>query len=126
MIKRYSSPCAKFTINVKVEGIQKAIVFDRYNADEKRRFIDINDKQVMESMEKSPDFNVYFRLDNTISEPEDEAEKELLLEDVNFKNNNEAKSFLNLKGVPMHKITNAAKIISEGKLLGYKIEIGNF
>lgn len=147
--KRYSSPCARFTVNVKADGKQQAIVFDRYNPDEKRRFVDVADKRIQEQMEKSPDFTVYFRLDYVFNdEPEvvetpivpipsieakevvetqkeEQAENLLSSKKLRASTLTEAKKLINDLGVPFHRLTNKERVIKEASQLGYELEFVN-
>lgn len=63
MKKQYSSPCMKFTINVKKDGKPYAVVFKDYDRKKKRRIIVISDEEIQKQMEASKDFGVYFHLD---------------------------------------------------------------
>lgn len=84
--KRYSSPSVRFTINVKKNGKQTPLVFDQYSSDYKRRFIVVTDPEIMEQLEKNPDFKVYFHLDQEFDIPDPEevinANDEESLEEV--------------------------------------------
>ena len=148
--KRYSSPSVRFTINVKKNGKQTPLVFDQYSSDYKRRFIVVTDPEVMEQLEKSPDFKVYFHLDQEFDIPDPEevinANDEESLEEVeitdvedpineveehqeettddkvkHFSKSLDAKKFLNDLGVAYNKITTKDAMISEGAKLGYTI-----
>jgi hypothetical protein len=138
-VKRYSSACSKFAINVKdKKGKPVCLVFDRYNPDAKRRFLDVENIEYQEQIEKSPDFKVYFRLDFIFPET-DMLTKEMLpnasvcKEEITienepqpfcvklFANVNEAKKWLNEQGIPFNKIPNKDKVVSEGKAIGYEI-----
>jgi hypothetical protein len=68
-VKRYSSPCVKFTVNVKLAGKQIQVVFDRYNQETKRRYVDISNGEIQQLMEQCPDYNVYFRCEFSIEDP---------------------------------------------------------
>lgn len=115
MIKRYSSACVKFTINVKVNGKQTPVVFDRYNQDTKRRFIDISDPEIQKQMEKSADFNVYFCMDYSIVDPNDLIVKE-------FSNWKDAKSWLNDEfEIPFKELPNKASVVSKAHKLGFEL-----
>jgi len=141
-IKRYSSPCVKFTINVKIDGKMTGIVFDRYNHDDKRRYADISDSCIQEQMEKSSDFNVYFRLDFSISDPDAEIENiieapakivvaEAKKEEVNplkevkiFSAIIKAKEWINKNhGVAYSKIVNLERLVSEYSKIGFDLKI---
>lgn len=116
-IKRYSSPCVKFTINVKVDGKQVPIVFDRFNHDDKRRFIEVDKRSIQEQMEKSKDFNVYFKLDFVIEDPK---EKQLL----EFRTNDLAKKWINKNhNIPYIRLGNRAMLDLEYGLLGFELQI---
>lgn len=69
-VKRYSSSCVKFTANVKINGKQTQIVFDRYNSEQKRRFIDISDLFIQKQLDNDPGLNTYFKCDFVIEDLE--------------------------------------------------------
>jgi len=128
-IKRYSSPCAKFTINVMVDNKQKAIVFDRYDHDQKRRFIDIDDSLIQGQIENSQDFNVYFKLDFEIADEEESEPKEEIKPDLPkipkvFTTMNEAKKWLNKNhDAPYNRMVNGAMTIHEYEFYGFELKI---
>ena len=133
MIKRYSSPAQRFTVNVKKNGKPHAVVFDNYSPDQKRRYIDIKDPELQDQMEKSPDFRVYFRLDQVINDEqvtpqssEIEAPESFAPVRKEFKSGVEARTWLNTEhGVSNSKLTNNQKIINEAAQLGFMITILN-
>jgi hypothetical protein len=143
-LKRYSSPCKKITVNVKIDGKQVGIVFDRYNHDSKTRFVDVSDKNIQSQLEASPDFTVYFHLDYTIADPIEvipieakpievvkpvvpviEAKKEVPTKEVKeFPNITKAKEWINKDhGVAYSKMANVEKVTSEYNKLGFDLKI---
>ena len=136
MIKRYSSPCVKFAVNVKKDGKSIAVVFDRYNQDDKRRFVLVSDPEIQKQMESKVDFNVYYKLDFSIAEESDSVNKEITQPNLDssskellskhFKTGTEAKLWLNMElKVPTNKLTNKEKMKTEALLLGFIIEFEN-
>lgn len=130
MIKKYSSPAGRFTINVKKDGKSIPLVFDQYDPDEKRRFIHVSDPDIQEQMEKSKDFNVYFRCDGVLSmdnavipamlpliEPVIEAKSN----PIEKKDLMDAKRWLNSIGVPYNKMKNKDVVVGLAKEQGYDL-----
>lgn len=125
-VKRYSSPCVKFTVNVKTAGKQIPIVFDRYNHETKRRYIDIADPLIQHLMETSPDFTVYFHLDfeDKTGERTDLVTEFIPLTDSTktFNTVKEAKLWINENyNIPYVRISNREQLTYEYNLIGFKL-----
>lgn len=133
MIKRYSSSCVKFTINVKKNGTSYPIVFDNWDPNDKRRWIEISDPDIQEQMEKAPDFNVYFWLDGVTEEPIQEKKEEKVQPEAEIQPTSNklkphqskdlfsAKRWLNQVGVPYNKMKNKETMISLAEEHGYEL-----
>lgn len=124
--KKYSSSCVKFTVNIKKDGKQTPIVFDRYDPERKRRYIEISDKDIQEQMEKSPDYKVYFSLDQiTLDESEKElAAVEATINRLSFSTVKAAKEWLNNDhSIPYHRLMNKEAILKEALKLGFTLSI---
>jgi hypothetical protein len=148
MIKIYSSPCLKFTVNVKKDGKSFPVVFDRWNAETRRRWIVISDPDIQRQMESLEDFNVYYTLDEIVEEVVDPIEEiseevitpepvievdkpldvkksgELALKKVNKKDFVEAKRWLNTLGIPYTYMKNKETLIALAKEQGYALSLG--
>lgn len=132
MVKVYSSPCIKFTVNVKLGGKSVPIVFDTWDANERRRMVSISDPDVQEKMEKCPDFNVYFKLDGiqevdesvlvpiTAAQDHQKTNKEMFVKDLM-----EGKRWLNSLGVPYSKMKTRDTVVGIAKDHGYDLKITN-
>jgi hypothetical protein len=129
MVKKYSSPAARFTINVKKDGKSYAIDFDNYDPEEKRRWIEISEPEIQKQMEASADFNVYFKCDGVTKWDSPEAvmapiplinpEVKKSDEIIEKKDLMEAKRWLNSIGVPYNKMKNKDVVVSIAKDQGY-------
>ena len=133
MVKKYSSSCVKFTINVTKDGKSIPIVFDRWDQEYRRRWILISDPVIQAMMEKSPDFNVYFRLDGVVEEEvpiaeihkiapkvtETEKPKDLIT--VRKKDLLEAKRWLNSFGIAYSRMKNRETVATIAKEQGYNL-----
>ena len=138
LVKRYSSSCARFTINVKVNGKQTPLVFNQYSMDYKCRFIEVSDPGIQEQLEKSPDFRVYFHLDyarevesvkeesfekQDIQTPKTEETNVTALTPKSFEKTLDAKKWLNEQGVSYSRIATKDKVFEEAKKLGFELII---
>ena len=82
-----------------------------------------------ELLETHPSFNVSFKLEETFVEQSGSKKKEAVIleqesapKDVEFRNTQEAKNWLNKNhNVPFTKINNKAKVIAMGQELGFNI-----
>jgi len=81
-----------------------------------------------ELLENHPSFNVSFKLEETFIEKPGSKEKKVIAEleavpkDVEFRNTQEAKNWLNKQyNVPFTKINNKEKVIAMGQELGFNI-----
>lgn len=126
LTKRYNTPCARFQIQVKKDNTPVQLSFDGYDADQKRRFLDVTDYDIQRQLEASPDFNVYFFLeaftwDSPVLQPEVKPVKV-----VEFKNGTEAREWLyKEKKVPLLELKNKDKMVEIAKGLGYEISFKN-
>jgi hypothetical protein len=116
--------------------------FKGKNVYTKERYTDVEDPQIQKLLEASEAFGVYFVKSNEFDWMEAE-EKAVKLPEVKtdpdiketqpgesnvkvFTTGEQAKDWLNqTMNVPYRKLTNKAKIIEEGALLGYTIEFEN-
>lgn len=135
LIKRYASPCLKFTENVKVDGKQFPIVFDRFNNDTKRRYVEISDPAIQAQFEKSASFNVYFFLESEVTITETEKVEvnhvevpapKLPANVKRFKNAKDCKEWLNKEqGIAYREILTTDNMIKKGAEKGFIIEFEN-
>lgn len=135
MKKIYSSPAARFTINVKKDGKPLAISFDRYDPDSKRRWIVVEDPEIMEQLDNSKDKDVYFTCDRVVEEeqaetippskllefvtepdPEIEVSNKIVKKDLA-----EGKRWLNSIGVSYSKMKSKAIVINLAREQGYEL-----
>lgn len=117
MKKRYSSPCMKFTVNIKKDGKQFPVVFPLWDNENRRRFIIIEDEETQNKLEKAAEFGTYFNLDHGY---EDTAEaEEVISEPTNPQHEVEsladAKKYLAELGVKVYPSMNKAKAIEAAK-----------
>jgi hypothetical protein len=122
--KKYSSPCARFYINVKIDKKQTQLSFDGYDTDLRKRTFETNDYEIQKQLEASPDFGLYFHLQEQSWDGE-KAEVPVIAEvvqDKEFKNSTEARDWLyKVLKVPITEITNKFKMVEKAKELGYNI-----
>ncbi len=116
MLKQYSSTAKRFTIHVKIDGVQKPIDFLSRDTARKVVFFQTYDEDIQEQLEKSPDFGKYFQLDwekDIEEEPKKDVEEDIEEEpkveiperEIKVKNVQDAKEYLNKKeGVPFSKL----------------------
>ena len=107
--KRYSSPCQKFTVNIKKNGKQFPLVFPNWDNDAKRRYIIIEDEEVQKQLESLADFGVYYHLDLGFHEEVTETPTEQLMNQVETENLAEAKKYLSGIGIKVYPSMNKAK-----------------
>ena len=118
MKKRYSSPCIRFTVNIKRNGKQFPITFPLWDNENRRRFVIIEDEEVQKQLESLKDFGIYFHLDSgyldtetgqeeVVSEPKNPAHEVETLAD--------AKKYLSELGVKVYPSMNKAKAIEAAK-----------
>jgi hypothetical protein len=118
--KRYTSPCARFFIQVKRDGKRVQLSFDGYDTELKKRFFDTSDYEIQKQLEASPDFNVYFHLDSQVWD-EPIVKEEVVTSIVEFKTAAEAREWLyKNKKVPLMEMSNKAKIVEIAKGLGFE------
>ena len=133
MIKIYSSPAGRFTINIKKNGKPFALSFDNYDSEAKRRWIKVSDPDIIKQLDESKDLNVYFTCDGVI---EDENPPVVVkLEDIQElpviepkvaariekKDLLEGKRWLNSIGVPYNKMKNKETVINLAYEQGYEL-----
>jgi hypothetical protein len=117
MKKRYSSPCIKFTVNIKKNGKQFPLTFPMWDNERRRRFIDIDNEQVQKQLESLADFGTYFNLDNDYHDPEEEIPvqveevKEPTVNTHEVETLAEAKKYLSELGVKVFPSMNKVKAI---------------
>jgi hypothetical protein len=140
MLKKYSSPCVKFTVNVKKDGKQFPIVFDGWNSEQKRRWIVISDPDIQAQMEKLEGFNVFYTLDESWEEetnviiPDKYIESNVVpaieklkvpggiaLKVIYKKDFVEAKRWLTTLGIPLTYMRNKERLIELAKEQGYEL-----
>lgn len=131
MIKRYSSPCVRFTVNIKKDGKSFPLTFDCWDPNDKRRYILVSDPVIQKQLESLEDFNVYYRLDGVIEEEktvieeskDSELPKKASLETVVKKDLMEAKRWLNQCGVSYSKMRSKDTVIVLARELGYELSL---
>lgn len=135
MKKIYSSPAARYTINVKKDGKPKAIVFDRYDPDSKRRWTVIEDPEIIEQLDNNKNLDVYYTCDKIVEDEKVDIPAEKLMEFVMEpqpdapapgnvivkKDIAEGKRWLNSIGVPYNKMKNKETVINLAKEQGYEL-----
>jgi hypothetical protein len=114
MKKRYSSPCIRFTVNIKRNGKQFPITFPLWDNENRRRFIIIEDEEVQKQLESLYDFGRYFVLDPGYTDTDS-----IQAEAVSAQNNlthevetlAEAKKYLAELGIKVYPSMNKGKAI---------------
>jgi hypothetical protein len=135
MKKQYSSPCIKFTINLKVDGKSLTVVFPDWDRERKRKFIIVSDEKIQKQLEANEAFNTYFHLDTEYVDIENVPEVEQGAENVKpvvtdgetleVENLAAAKKYLAGLGIKVYPSMNKAKAIEAAKEKKIQLIINN-
>ena len=136
MKKRYSSPCIRFTVNIKKDDKQFPITFPLWDNENRRRFIIIEDEEVQKQLESLKDFGIYFHLDSGYLDmdavepsPGEKKDDEIIKTDIlpaeEYETLADAKRFLASIGVIVYPSMNKAKAISVAQEKGIQLKIKN-